>query len=107
MLFKAEIDTYTKRKHEFEDNMNKTYSLIYLQHCNKTLQDRIMGHPEFKSKIEHDPIELLKVVEILINDPVRARYPYASITKSITRFMTCKQLENKSLTDYVKWARNF
>jgi hypothetical protein len=102
VLFKAEIDIYTKRKHEFEDNMNKTYSLIYLQHCNKTIQDRITGHPEFESKIENDPIKLLKAVEILINDPVRARYPYASITESITRFMTCKQLENESLTDYVK-----
>jgi hypothetical protein len=102
MLFKAEIEIYTKRKYEFEDNMNKTYSLIYLQHCNKTIQDRIMGHPEFKSKIENDPIKLLKAIKILINDPVRARYPYASVTESITRFMTCKQLENESLTDYVK-----
>jgi hypothetical protein len=102
MLFKAEIDIYTKRKHELEDNMNKTYSLIYLQHCNKMIQDRITGHPEFESKIENDPIELPKAVEILINDPVRARYPYASVTESITRFMTCKQLENESLTDYVK-----
>jgi hypothetical protein len=30
------------------------------------------------------------------------RYPFASVTESITRFMTCKQLENKSLADYVK-----
>jgi hypothetical protein len=89
MLYKAEIDIYTKRKHEFEDNMNKTYSLIFLQHCNKTIQERITGHLEFDSKIEHDPIELLKAIEILINDPVRARYPYASMTDSITRFMTC------------------
>jgi hypothetical protein len=37
ILYKAEIDMYTKRKHELEDNMNKTYSLIYLQHCNKTI----------------------------------------------------------------------
>jgi hypothetical protein len=29
ILYKAEIDRYTKRKHELEDNMNKTYSLIY------------------------------------------------------------------------------
>jgi hypothetical protein len=102
MLYKAEIDIYTKRKHEFEDNINKVYSLIFLQHFNKTIQDRITGHPEFKSKIENDPIKLLKAVEILINDPVRARYPYASMTKSITRFMTCRQQENESLTDYVK-----
>jgi hypothetical protein len=30
ILYKAEIDMYTKRKHELEDSMNKTYSLIYL-----------------------------------------------------------------------------
>jgi hypothetical protein len=75
MLYKSQIDMYTKRKHEFEDNMNKTYFLIFLQHCNKMIQDRITGHPEFKSKIKNDPIELLKAVKILINDPVRARYP--------------------------------
>jgi hypothetical protein len=102
LICKAEIDIYTKRKHEFEDNMNKVYSLIFLQHCNETIQDRITGHLEFKSKIENDHIELLKAVKILINDLVRARYPYASMTESNTRFMTCRQQENKSLTDYVK-----
>jgi hypothetical protein len=61
-----------------------------------------MGHPDFKSKVENDPIKLLKAVEILINNPVRARYPYASMTESISRFMTCRQQENESLTDDVK-----
>jgi hypothetical protein len=62
-----------------------------------------LGHPEFDNKIKNDPIELLKAIEILIIDPVRARYPYASMTESITRLMTCRhQQENESLTDYVK-----
>jgi hypothetical protein len=69
ILYKAEIDMYTKRKHELEHNMNKTYSLIFLQHCNKAIQDRITGHPKFKSRIKNDPIELLKAIEILITDP--------------------------------------
>jgi hypothetical protein len=54
---------YTKRKHKLEDNMNKMYSLIYLQHCNKTIQDRIHAHPDFETKIENDPIELLRAIE--------------------------------------------
>jgi hypothetical protein len=95
ILYKAEIDMYTKRKHKLEDNMNKTYSLIYLQHCSKTIQDRIHAHPDFETKIKNDPIELLKAIEILINDPVRARYPYTSVTGAMTRFMTCRQLENE------------
>jgi hypothetical protein len=102
ILYKAEIDMYTKRKHKLEDKMNKTYSLIYLQHCNKTIQDRIHAHPDFETKIENDPIKLLKAIEILINDPVRAKCPYVSVTEAMTRFMTCRQLENKPLADYVK-----
>jgi hypothetical protein len=100
ILYKAEIDMYMKRRDKLEDNMNKMYSLIYLQHCsNKTIQDRIHAHPDFKTKIKNDPIELLKAIEILINDPVQARYPYASVTEAMTRFMTCRQLENKPLAD--------
>jgi hypothetical protein len=52
--------------------------------------------------IEIDPIELLKAIEILINDPVRARYPYTSVTEAMTRFMTCRQLENEPLANCVK-----
>jgi hypothetical protein len=44
---------------------------------------------------------LLKAIEIFINDPVRARYLYASVTEAMTSFMTCRQLENKPLADYV------
>jgi hypothetical protein len=95
ILYKAEIDMYTKRKHELEDNMNKMYSLIYLQHCNKTRQDRIHAHPDFETKIKNDPIKLLKAIKILINNAVWARYPYASVTEAMTRFMTCRQLENE------------
>jgi hypothetical protein len=102
ILYKAEINMYTKRKHKLEDSMNKMYSLIYLQHCNKTIQDRIHAHPDFETKIKNDPIELLKAIEILKNDPVQARYPYASVTEGMTRFMTCRQLENKPLANYVK-----
>jgi hypothetical protein len=93
---------YTKRKHELEDNMNKMYSLICLQHCNKTIQDRIRAHPDFETKIKNDPIELLEAIEILINNPVWVRYPYASVTEAMTRFMTCRQLENEPLVNCVK-----
>jgi hypothetical protein len=107
ILYKAEIDMYTKRKHKLEDNMNKTYSLIYLQHWNKTMQDRIHAHPGFETKIENDPIELLKAIEILIDNPVQARYLYTSVREAMTRFMTCRQLENKPLADFVKRFKSY
>jgi hypothetical protein len=107
ILYKAEIDTYTKRKHKLEDNMNKTYSLINLQDCNKTIQDRIHAHPDFETKIKNDLIKFLKAIEILINNPVQARYLYASVTEAMTRFMTCRQLENEPLADYVKRFKSY
>jgi hypothetical protein len=107
ILYKAEIDMYTKRKHKLEDTMNKKYSLIYLQHCKKTIQDRIHAHPDFETKIKNDPIELLKAIEILINNPVWVRYPYASVTEAMTRFMTCRQLENEPLAHYVKRFKSY
>jgi hypothetical protein len=50
----------------------------------------------------NDPIELLKVIQLLMHDPIRARYPYASVTEALLWFLNCKQLENESVNDYVK-----
>jgi hypothetical protein len=50
---------------------------------------------------------LLKAIEILINDPVQARYLYASVTEAMTRFMTYRQLENKPLANYVKRFKSY
>jgi hypothetical protein len=107
IMYKAEKDMYTKRKHELKDNMKKKNSLIFLQHCNKAIQDRIMRHPEFKSSIKNDPIKLLKAIKILIDDPVRARYnPYTSVTKESNdnkvHEVVQTAIENESLTDYMK-----
>ena len=74
MLYKAELDEWMKRKRTFETNTTKAYGVIY-NYCNKTMQCRIEEHPEFETKIENDPVELLKAIKVLMHDPVRARYP--------------------------------
>jgi hypothetical protein len=43
----------------------------------------------------------------LINNPVWARYLYASVTEAMTRFMTCRQLEKEPLADYVKRFKSY
>jgi hypothetical protein len=50
---------------------------------------------------------LLKAIEIFINDPVWARYLYPSVTEAMATFMTCRQLENKPLADYVKRFKSY
>jgi hypothetical protein len=86
MVFQAEIDNHVLRKIQFKDNMHKAYALIVSKHCSKVNQDRIANHPEFESKIMNDPIELLRVIQLLMHDPIRARYPYMLVTEALLRF---------------------
>ena len=66
------------------------------------MQHRIKEHPQFDSKIQNDPIELLKAIKIVMHDPIRAKYPYTSLTEALMRKLNIKQLEQESLIDYMK-----
>ena len=55
-----------------------------------------------RSKIQDDPIELLEKIKVLMHDPIRAKYPFASLTEAIMRMLNIKQFENEGLLDYVK-----
>jgi hypothetical protein len=39
---------------------------------------------------------------MLMHDPIRAKYPYASLTKAMSRMLNIKQIESEGLLDYVK-----
>ena len=66
------------------------------------MQTRVEKHPEYKDKIENDPIALLKAIQTLMHDAVRAQYPYVSMTDALSRVVNIRQQENESLLDYVK-----
>ena len=66
------------------------------------MQNRIEEHPGFETKIRDDPIELLERIKVLMHDPIRAKYPFASLTEEMSRMLNLKQNENEGLLDYVK-----
>ena len=37
-----------------------------------------------------------------MHDPIRAKYPCASLTEAMSRMLNIKQMENEGLLDYVK-----
>jgi hypothetical protein len=39
---------------------------------------------------------------MLTHDPIRAKYPYASLTEAMSRMLNIKQIESEGLLDYVK-----
>jgi hypothetical protein len=98
ILYQAELKRYLERKDTLEQNLTKASALIFSTYCNKTMQKWVEEHPEFEMNIRDDPIELLNKIKVLIHDPIRAKYPFASLTEAISR----KQSENEGLLDYVK-----
>ena len=65
------------------------------------MQQRIEEHPDF-SIIQNHPMELLMVIKLVMHDPIRARYPMASMTNTLWRMINIKQFVNENLIEYVK-----
>jgi adenosyl cobinamide kinase/adenosyl cobinamide phosphate guanylyltransferase len=106
--FQAELERrYLDRVDTLEQNMHKAYALIFSTYYNKTMQNRIEDHPDFESAIRDDPIELLEKIKVLMHDPIRVKYPYASLTEALIRLMNIKQFEQEQLLDYIKRFKQF
>jgi hypothetical protein len=64
------------------------------------MQNQIEEHPDYETMLQDDPIELLNKIKVLMHDPIRAKYPFASLTEAMIRDI--KQIENEGLLDYIK-----
>ena len=108
--FRVLIEEHHKRVLQLEENKTKAYALIFSNYCNRTMQVRIEEHKDYESEIRNDPIKLLKAIRVLMHDPARAKYPYASMTEALLRALQyTKQKEEENLIDYVtrfKSAKN-
>ena len=102
MRYQAEIKQFLDRQSGLEENLMKAYALIFGTYCRKAIQSRVEEHPDFETTMRDDPIELLKTINILMHDTVRAKYPYASLHDVMMRLFNLRQQEHEHLTDYVK-----
>ena len=68
------------------------------------MQQRIKEHPDF-STIQDNPMELLKVVKLVMHDPIRARYLMASMTNALWRMINIKQFMKENLVEYANRFR--
>jgi len=102
IVYQAELERYLDCKQMLEENLTKSYALIFSNYCNLTMQNRIEEHPDYEETIQDDPIQLLTKIKVLMHDPIRAKYPFASLTEAMNRMQNIKQIENKGLLTYVK-----
>ena len=102
IVFQEMIKQHLERVRILEANLKKAYALIYASYCSKVIQNRIEEHHDYETKIRDDPIELLKAIESLMHDTVRAKYPFASLTTALETLLHLKQQDNENLLDYIK-----
>ena len=81
--YQEELRRFLDRRDNLRQGLVKAYALIFSNYCNKTMQNRIEEHPDFDTKIENNPIELLEAIKMLMHDPVRAQYPLVSMTDAL------------------------
>ena len=58
--------------------------------------------PEYKTKIQDDPIALLEAIKTLMHDPIRAQYPIISAYSAQKLWYTTRQHDEERLNDFAK-----
>ena len=79
MIYQAKTKQFLDREKALKDNLDKAYTLILGTYCSKTIKSWVEEHPVDEENIQDGPIKLLKMVNVLMHDTVRAKYPYASL----------------------------
>ncbi len=69
-------------------------------HCNTTMKTRLEQQEDYETDIKNDPIKTLERIKQLMHDPIRARYPFASLTRALDGVINIQMNERERLTDY-------
>ena len=86
--WKVDFQMFRDGEKRFENNWHKAYAMIWKSYCSKEVQVAIEEISNFDSRIENDPLELLKELEILMHIPQRAKYPPLTLVEVLCEF--CK-----------------
>ena len=100
--YDARLKHYIRKDEEFNENWMKAYAYILEKYCAKELQIALKELPNYESDVVNNPINLLKEVRGLMHTPIKARYPFMSLTENLSNLLNIKQTENESLIEYLE-----
>ena len=98
ILYKAEVDSWIRRKDTYRSNVGRAYALLY-ERCNKAMQTKLLSRKDFTS-MKGDPFKLLDAIKAHSVSYQENKYPMNSITDAIRNLVNLKQKEDESLIDY-------
>jgi hypothetical protein len=99
ILYKAEIDSYVKRKDTYLSNIGNAYALIYGQ-CSKAMQSKIQVRLDFESEIKGNPVALLVAIQEQAMSYQEHQYEMITIADSIQNMLNIRQRDDENLLDY-------
>ena len=75
---------------DFDENWMKAFAYIYESFCIKEMQVAIKELPNYEKEIQNQPLKLLEEVKVLMHTPIRARYPFMSLTENLVSLINMK-----------------
>ena len=100
--FDARLKHYIRKDEDFNENWMKALTYIYESFCAKEMQVTIKELPNYEREIQNEPLKLLEEVKALMHTPMRARYPFMSLTENLASLINVKQNDNELLVDYLE-----
>ena len=104
MFFSARVKLFLNREEKLKEGLKKLYSTILANCCTDLMVTRLQQDPSYDTP-QDDPIALLKKIKELVHDTVRAKLPWLTLQATERRMLNIQQMEEESLTDYVKRAK--
>ena len=71
-----------------EENQSKIFALIIDEYCSRAITSRLEAMPDYESKIQDNPVELLKAIQMTMSAPLQARYMMESATDALVENQT-------------------
>ena len=104
MIFKQELSRYSSRITQYEDNLIKSYALIW-ERCSAGMKNKISNRQDFRSEIYDNPIKLLKAVKEHALNYQEYKYSMTIVSNALRNLLHTKQRENENLQEYAKRFR--
>ena len=96
-----EEGTYLRKTEQLKVNLIRAQGLIWKSYMTTEMQDKIQQHPEYTTKLEQDPVELLKAIKEMMHKTIRLQNTVMTKFEAMKKMLNFRQ-EGKSNAEYLR-----
>ena len=100
--FTQRMNECLKRERWLNSNLPKACACIFGSHVTDGLKSRLQAMPDFNTKIQDDPLALLRAIKTQTHENARTQYPPITITTHLDRLLRIKQESNEDPATFAK-----